>query len=311
MKTYSHIVVTGSVAFDEIMDFPGQFVDHFHPEKLHQINISFVVDRLEKQLGGIATNISYNASLFMPGNVKILSGVGKDGDHFMQFYKNHGIDASGMIVDTELYTSTGKVITDKKDNQIWGFYYGALSKTKDIQWNTYIAPKDLIIISPTHVDAFMSVQNYAIDNNIDYIYDPGMALTWITEKDLANGIEHCTYLIGNDYEIAQIQKRLGITIIDLLNKGIAIITTLGAEGAQYVHSKETITVGSYKKTKVVDPTGAGDAWRGAFAAGLINRDSIETCMKKANATASFAVEQYGTVNHKPSKEQIEERMKSL
>ncbi len=311
MKTYNSIIVTGSVAYDEIMDFPGQFVDHFHPEKLHQINISFVVDRLEKQLGGIATNISYNASLFVPGKVKILSGVGKDGDQFMQFYKKHGIDSSGMIVDTELYTSTGKVITDKKDNQIWGFYYGALAKTKDIQWNKYIASDDLIIISPTHVDAFMSVQNFAIDNHIDYIYDPGMALTWITEKDLAKGIEHCTYLIGNDYEIAQIQKRLGITIIDLLNKGIAIITTLGAEGAQYVQGKETITVGSYKKTNVVDPTGAGDAWRGAFASGLVNGDSIELCMKKANATASFAVEHYGTVNHTPTMKQIEERVNTL
>ena len=311
MKTYNNIIVTGSVAFDEIMDFPGQFVDHFHPEKLHQINISFVVDRLEKQLGGIATNIAYNASLFARGKVKILSGVGKDGDQFLTFYKEHGIDASGMIVDNTLYTSTGKVITDKKDNQIWGFYYGALSKTKDIEWSKHISSNDFIIISPTHVDAFLSVQKYAIEHHIDYMYDPGMALTWITEQDLAAGIDNCTYLIGNDYEIAQIQKRLGITAIDLLNKGISIITTLGAQGAQYVQGSKTVTVSSYKDTKVVDPTGAGDAWRGAFVTGLLDGSDIETTMKKANAMASFAVEQYGTVNHKPTKEQIEERMKKL
>lgn len=183
-KRYTSIAGTGSVAFDEIMDFPGQFVEYFHPEKLHQINVSFVVNRLEKQLGGIATNISYNASLFTKKPVKILSSVGRDGQPFVDFYISRGIDVTGLLQDDELYTSTGKVITDRKDNQIWGFYYGALEKAKKIDWGKHIDKDTLVVVSPTHVDAFLGVQHHVIKHAIDYIYDPGMAITWIDEKDL-------------------------------------------------------------------------------------------------------------------------------
>lgn len=315
-----NIIVTGSVAYDEIMDFPGGFVDYFHPEKLHQINVSFVVDKLEKQLGGTATNISYNAQLAAlytrkPIALQILSSVGKDGKEFIDFFHKHSIDTKGIIVSKRLYTATGKVITDKNDNQIWGFYYGASKEAKNIPLKQYVSEKSLLVISASHSEAFLHFQNEAITNNIDYLYDPGMSLTWIKDSDLKKGVLNAKYVIGNDYEMAMITKRLQISTRQLVHNGISVITTLGEQGVRY---EETVSkvykvhkVKSYMVKKVIDPTGAGDAWRGGFVAGLASGMKLKDSLKLGNVMASFAIETYGTVNHKPTKNAIAKRMKSL
>ena len=305
------IIVTGSVALDEIMDFPGKFGDHFHPEKLHQINVSFVVDRLEKQMGGIATNIAYNASISTKLPVKILSAVGRDGADLLNFLHKHGVDITGMLRDNRLYTASGKVITDKTDNQIWGFYFGALTRAKDIDFSSHIGPEDLVIVSPTHAAAFLKVQRYVIGKSIPYVYDPGMALTWITDKYLEKGVAQAHFLIGNDYEIAQIERRLKKKITHFVKAGVRVIITLGEKGARYIDKDTEIVVGPYKKCKVVDPTGAGDAFRGGFFAAYAEGKNIRDCLRQGNAVASFAVEAYGTVNHRPSKTDLAKRAQSI
>lgn len=320
MKNYSSIIVTGSVGYDSIMDFPGKFVDHFHPEHLHQINISFVVSRLEKQLGGSATNIAYNvslANLYLGNKTPIipLAAVGKDGKTFINFFKKNNIDARGMLVDRLLYSSSGNVITDTKDNQIWGYYYGASKSSKKIRTKKFADSKSIWIISANHPEAFLHFQREAIINNNTYIYDPGMALSWIDNEDLKGGVLHAQYLVGNDYEIAMILKRLNVSINQLIEKGVQTITTLGEKGVRLevqvnkVH--KLYKVSAYKVNKVIDPTGAGDAWRGGFIGGLVAGYHLQDCLKLGNVLASFAVETYGTVNHKPSKRDIAKRLKTL
>lgn len=311
MNNYSSAIITGSIAFDEIMDFPGKFIDHFHPERLHQINVSFVVDKLEKQLGGIATNISYNLSLVTKEKITLLSAVGKDGAPFLEFFKKNSINTKGVLVAHDLYTSTGKVITDIKDNQIWGFYYGALEQTDKLDLKKSADKNSLVIISATHLKGFMRVQSQAIQMKLDYVYDPGMALTWIDAKDIKEGVLHCKYLIANDYEIAQIEKKISLSVKDLIKKGIIVITTLGEKGVLYQDQKNTFTVPAYRLKTIVDPTGAGDAFRGGFVGGLLEGLSVEECLKQGNALASFAIEKYGTVNHKPTKKQIKDRAESI
>lgn len=311
MNQYSSAIVTGSIAFDEIMDFPGKFMDHFHPERLHQINVSFVVNKLEHQLGGIATNIAYNVSLVTNAHITLLSAVGKDGSPFIEFFKKISIDTGGIFVSPDLYTSTGKVITDIKDNQIWGFYYGALEQTGMLDLEKSADKNSLVIISATHTNGFMRVQSEAIKLGLDYVYDPGMALTWIDANDIKEGVLHCTYLIANDYEIAQIEKKIAFTVKDLIKKGIIVITTLGENGVLYQDQKKSITIPAYHLDKIVDPTGAGDAFRGGFVGGLLEGLSIEKSLKQGNALASFAIEKYGTVNHHPTKKEIEQRSKDI
>ncbi len=310
-KAYSSVIVTGSIAFDEIMDFPGKFVEYFHPEKLHQINVSFVVNKLEKQLGGIANNVAYNVSLVTKKPVTLLSAVGKDGSPFIEFYKKHSIDTTHVIQDSELFTSTGKVITDLNDNQIWGFYYGALEKSEKLDLHTVADKNTLVIISPTHVKGFLKMQNQSIKMKLDYIYDPGMAITWIDEKDLKEGIMNAKYLIANDYEVAQICRRLKMDVIDFINHDVTVITTLGEKGVQFHNKEINLQIPAFTLKKIVDPTGAGDAFRGGFIGGLLDGKNVEDCLKQGSALASFAIEKYGTVNHTPSNKELKERIRSI
>lgn len=309
-QDFDNIVVYGSVAYDEIMDFPGAFVDHIDGTKLHQINVSFVVDRLEKQLGGIATNICFNLRLLTKKKIQIVSAVGKDGASFFDFFKKNSIDTTHLVEEYDVYTATGKVITDTHDNQIWGYYYGPLAKAGATSFAGG-GKSVFAILSATHKDAFLSHQSELISKKCIYMYDPGMALTWISNEDLAMGINNASYLIGNDYEIAQIEKRLGITKSELVKKGIAIITTLGDRGVLYEDFHNKYTVPAYAVSTLVDPTGAGDAWRGGFVAGLVDKKQLVECLIQANALASFAVSIYGTVNHHPTWEQLKTRMDSI
>ncbi len=317
MNNYANVYITGSIAYDTIMNFPSEFRDYFHPEKLHQINVSFVVDKLEKQLGGTGTNIAYNIALIINSKfpIKLLGSVGKDGKDFINFFRKNKIDASGTILDKELYTSAGSVITDTKNNQIWGFYYGAAKKIPHIDFKKINKNTNFFVISANHQNSFLYFQKEVVKNKIHYLYDPGMVLTWITDKDLETGVINCRYLVGNDYEIAMILKRLDISINQLINRGTNVIITLGENGVDYydVGAKHDspMHVKAFNVTKMIDPTGAGDAWRGGFVAGLLMNYQIIDCLKLGNVMASFAIEKYGTVNHRPAKKEIEKRMRKI
>lgn len=308
---YDHVVVAGSVAYDEIMDFPGRFVDYLDKKKLHQINVSFVVDRLEKQLGGIATNISYNLRLLTEIKLSVVSAIGKDGDNFIDFFKKNRIETSMIVTDKKKYTAVGKVITDKADNQIWGYYYGPLDQAAKIDFKTGSYSNILYILSATAKKAFLSHQIKLIAQKSPYLYDPGMTLTWINRNELKEGVMHCQWLVGNDYEVAQILKKINVEKTLLLEKGIAIITTLGQRGVLYESASETIAIPAFTVKRIIDPTGAGDAFRGGFVAGIVENKTIRQSLIQANALASFAVESYGTVNHRPEKRMIAERIERI
>ncbi len=310
-KKYSSILVTGSIAFDEIADFPGKFMDFIQPDKLHQINISFNVSRLDKQLGGIATNIAYNLSLMTDKKKIILSGIGKDGNVFMNFFKKHAIDTSALVVDDILYTASGRVMTDMNHNQIWSFYDGACNSAKKIEISKISDKNSLVMLGAIESEAMMSLQKQAIKLGLDYIYDPGFAMTRISKEALQEGVNHCKMLIGNDYEVAQLQRLFDFNVETFIKKGSALITTLGKEGVCYQDAEKNITVPAYKLETILDPTGAGDAWRGGFIAGLLEDQSLEESLKWGNALASFAVQKYGTVNHNPTKDEIKKRASSL
>jgi len=350
------IYISGSIGYDEIMNFPNHFKDYFHPEKLHQINVSFAVDSLAKHLGGCSTNISYSLRLtidYMKDTRPIISpvgAVGKDGEQLIEFFKSNNIDISYILQDKKLYTATGKVITDQNDNQIWGFYYGAsaldikflisnfkfLNKKKDYSNN-----KEFWVLSATHERPFTTALRHVIKNKLPYLFDPGMTLTWIRDDLLKKGVLNATYLIGNDYEIAMIEKRLKMTVAQMVEKGVNVIVTLGDKGVRYFGVADSvsrfqsrqyspsdkgiravgspsstatcssITVRSVKLKKVVDPTGAGDAWRGGFVGALISGKKIKECLVMGNVMASFAVETMGTVEYVAKREEIEKRVKSI
>ena len=352
------IFISGSVAYDEIMDFPHHFKDYFHPEKLHQINVSFAVDSLAKHLGGCATNIAYSlhhALVYYSKTENIkgdtstiypVAAVGKDGNELMDFFKANSIDTSFMQQDAKLYTATGKVITDKNDNQIWGFYYGAANFSPKLKAESSKLT-DFWILSATHERPFTAVLRHVIKHKLQYLFDPGMTLTWIRDDLLKKGVLNAKYVVGNDYERAMIEKRLKMTVKEIGAQGVNVITTLGEKGVMLNFatdsaaallpanapsksesarmsgkplrprhlSQNAICKESFFKAiklkKVVDPTGAGDAWRGGFVGALVSGKSIEDCLIMGNVMASFAVESVGTVEYKVTKEEIEKRIASI
>lgn len=311
--TMRNIYVSGSVAYDEIMDFPHHFKDYFHPEKLHQINVSFAVSDLAKHLGGITTNIAYalrNTADYYKSKVALfpVASVGRDGDEIVEFFKANNIDTSYVMKDKKLYTATGKVITDMNDNQIWGFYYGASAL---IPAKLPSDKNDLWIVSATHEKPFSTVLRHVINNKLPYLFDPGMTLTWIRDDLLKKGVLNATYVVGNDYEIAMIEKRIGMTVKELVDKGVNVITTLGGKGVLLTTKNETIKVKACRLRRVVDPTGAGDAWRGGFVGALAAGKPIKECLIMGNVMASFAVATVGTVEYTVTKAEIEKRIKML
>jgi adenosine kinase len=370
------------MAYDEIMDFPNHFKDYFHPEKLHQINVSFAVSSLAKHLGGCATNISYALSNtntyyaqnpkpstlnskqmklnskkdkkdFGPStldfrlNIYPIGAVGRDGGELISFFKNNKINTSHVYKDEKLYTATGKVITDMNDNQIWGFYYGACSINPKLETlnpnqinqnskqkgNYRLDPglrrddtgvtvyPEFWILSATHEKPFTSTLRHVMKYKLPYLFDPGMTLTWIRDDLLKKGVLNATYVIGNDYEIGMIEKRLKMSVKDIVKSGVNVITTLGERGVKIQLRPAEISLNQLKSDeikikavrlrKVVDPTGAGDAWRGGFMGALTAGRSIKECLIMGNVMASFAVEGVGTVEYKASKEEIERRIKTL
>lgn len=308
---YTSIIVTGSISHDTIMDFPSRFQDVIDPKNLHKLNISFIANTMEKRLGGTATAVSYNLSLLCPEKVIILGAVGTDGHDLLQFYKKHELSTASILHDKNEYSSNGTVVTDANGNQVWSFYYGASRKAQYLDIAPYVHGNTLAVILANHPQSFLHFQNQVIELGMDYLYDPGMSLSWLKTQDLSHGVSHARFITSNDYEMVQILKRLNTTTENLAEKGVAIITTLGSNGVRYQDKNATHIIPSFPIKRAIDPTGGGDAWRGGFLAGIAGNMPIIDSLVQANALASFAVEVYGGVNHTPTQSMIQERVRVI
>src|SRR3989344_6024200 len=225
------ILVTGSLAYDVIMDFPGKFADHIDPTKIHILNLSFLVDTLKKEKGGTAGNIAYNLAL-LKVPVTILGYAGEDFKEYQDFLKKAGVDTSQIKISQENLTSQAFIVTDQADNQITAFYPGAMSENVNLS----IEASEFAVISPNDPKAMINFALECQNLKIPYMFDPGMQLPRLTDRDLATGIAGAKVLIGNDYEIGMIQKRLKKIEVEIL------ITTLGEKGSEILTKKKRINI---------------------------------------------------------------------
>lgn len=273
------------------MDFPGKFGDHIMPDELHKINLSFIVNKFERRRGGTAGNTSYNLGLLNTKHI-LFSYAGKDFEPYKNEFKKFNISTKYVKIDLKVHTATGFAMTDKTDNQIWGYFYGAAKNSAKLKIKEVAYKNDLVHVGPAGAKGTMSIVKQCIRHKIPYVFDPGFILTEVSDEDLEKGVANCSYLIGNDYEITLIKNRLKHW--ETLFKNKTIITTLGASGAKIEESGKTIKIKVAKARKVVDPSGAGDAWRGGFLAGLQKGLDLKTCGQMGAVASSFAVEKYGT-----------------
>jgi len=298
------IIITGTIAYDYIMDFPGSFSDHILPDQIHNINLSFTVDKFAKRRGGTAGNTSYTLSLFKTPHV-LLSAAGKDFDEYKKHFKKIGIDVSDVLIDRSQYSSTGFAMTDNKDNQIWGYFPGASRKLSELDLKKVAKKDDFVLIGPSGKVGTMSFIKQSIELRLNYMFDLGFTITSINKAELAYGISHATYIIGNDYEIAIMKQKLKDWKKILRDK--IVITTLGEMGAQIQTKNKIIFIKPAIPKLVVDPTGAGDAYRAGFLTGIEEEFDLQTAGQMGAVAASFAIEHYGSQEHKFTKAQFVKR----
>lgn len=288
------ITVTGSLAFDHIMDYPGKFSDHIMPDKIHQINLSFLVNTLNKQRGGTAGNIAYNLAL-LKTPVSVLGMVGIDFLEYSKFLSNCGVDISNIQIADNNLTSSCYIMTDKSDNQITAFYPGAMDFAQRLSLEGI--QTDFVIISPNNPQAMINFCAQCQKSNIPYMLDPGMQLPALSGEDLKNMLNGAKILIGNDYEIALLCDKLQVTSDKLLGNVEILITTLGEKGSIIQTKDKNLQINTAKLAQVADPTGAGDAYRAGFLTGFLKELDLKVCGQMGSIAACYAIEKYGTTNH--------------
>jgi len=301
------IIVSGSLAYDRIMDFPGHFSDHILPEKIHVLNVCFQVDGMKEKFGGTAGNISYALTLMgeRPG---ISATIGRDYHRYFEWLAKNGISNETIKIVEDEFTASAYITTDKADNQITGFNPGAMKYSSSLDFDRLDPKETLMIISPGNLEDMVNYPRLCKARGIDYIFDPGQSLPMLDAKDLIQAIEGCRILISNDYELDLIMSKTGLSKETLRRRARTIIVTLGELGSKIFAPDGEIIVSAVKPMRVEDPTGAGDSYRGGLISGLIQGKDIEECARMGSVCASFAVECYGTQEYRFSPEEFNERL---
>jgi len=290
---FERVIVTGSIAYDHIMSMPGKFSDHIMPDKIHMLNVSFFMESLRKEFGGTGGNIAY--SLAMLGTKTVLSGaVGDDfGPYGQHLRKVENLDVAGIKTFGKLATAQGFVMTDRDDNQIWGFYTGALRETAKVKIDKFLKRGVLLVVAPNDVAASMKYVKAAIKKGVPYMLDPAFNIPHFSVADLKLAVSGAEIVIGNDYEMELIKRRFKNSDLRIKNEQIRI-TTLGAKGSVIEQGGKKIKVRAAKVKKVVDPTGAGDAYRAGFVAGYVEGRTLDVCGQMGSVVAAYTVEKLGT-----------------
>ncbi|MEW5725878.1 MAG: carbohydrate kinase family protein [Thermodesulfobacteriota bacterium] len=302
------IYISGSLAYDRIMDFPGRFGDHILPEKIHILNVCFIVDGLREKFGGTAGNIAYSLAL-LGEHPLILSVCGVDFDRYRAWLARHGLSLEGVREIEHELTAAAFITTDKSDNQITAFHPGAMNHTSDYNFNGVPKEGALAIVSPGNLNDMYNYSRTYARRNIPYIFDPGQNTNAFSSQELIEMITGSEMLISNDYELEMIQKTTGLDRESLLEKTRAIVTTLGEHGSLVATREGLTAVPAARPDRVMDPTGAGDAYRAGLLKGLVLGWDLATAARVGSVCASFAVEQYGTQEHSFTQDEFWARYK--
>lgn len=293
----SRVLVTGSLAYDFILTFPGKFEEHILPDKLHMINVSFLVDRVTKQRGGCAGNVAYTLAL-LGEKPRVLAAAGHDFEPYAAWLRDQGIDISEVRVLEDEMTATCFITTDQSHNQFTGFYPGAMKHAKELSLKAASKGTEVVIVSPDDPEAMKRHCTEAKQVDATFVYDPSFQVIAMDGEFLWEGAKGASALILNDYEFSVFLEKTGKTIAELHEEIEFLVVTLGEKGSRIMpRGEEEILVAPVPTDGAVDPTGCGDAYRGGFITGLVNGCSFQECGQLGSVASVFVVEQYGTQNH--------------
>jgi adenosine kinase len=299
MNNKPKILVSGSLAYDKILDFDGRFKDHIMPEKIHKLSVSFVVGKEKINFGGTAGNIAYNLKLLGEEPI-ILSQAGKDFDEYKRWLVKNKLRLDGIKIIKDKNTAAAHIMTDLDDNQITASHLETMGVPCGINIGLVkkIGPVAMAIVSPGNIDDMLSAVRVYKKMGILYIADPGQQIPALSAGQIKELIGGAQALFCNDYEIELITKILKHKNIETLKQIVEILViTYGAKGSVIYNKGKEIKIGVVKPKKVVDPTGAGDAYRAGFIKGLVLGWDLKRCGELAAWVAKWPVEYYGTQEH--------------
>lgn len=291
------ILLAGSIAFDYLMRFPGRFTDVLIEQSLDKVSLSFLVEDMQRHYGGVAANIAYTMAL-LGGKPRLFGTVGKDFGEYRERLAKLGVDLSTVIEIREVFTGSFFANTDLDNNQIASFYSGAMSYASrySIADVTTILP-DLVVISPNDPVAMENQVEECRANGIKYMFDPSQQVARATPEFLRRGIETCYILACNEYEWEVIERHTGYTLDLIQQNGHLFVHTLGANGANIYYKGEVMHIPAFPPNAIIDPTGAGDAFRGGFLRGLSLNLPWHIAGRVGALAATYALENIGTQNH--------------
>ncbi len=291
------IYISGSLAYDRIMDFPGKFSDHILPDKIHILNVSFNVNGLVERFGGTAGNIAYSLGLLGEAPV-IVATAGKDFDRYDAWLKKNGLPLEGIRILSEEFTAGAYITTDMSDNQITGFNLGAMKYPSRYVFDGTGKDRVLAIISPGCIEDMNVYSREFKTREIPYIFDPGQSIPALTGGQITEMITGASMLISNDYELELIQNKTGLGRKEILRRTPVLITTLGEKGSKVcTPEKEFLIPAVVTDAPVVDPTGAGDAYRAGLIKGMAEGKTLADAARMGAVCASFAITRQGTQEH--------------
>ncbi len=301
------IAVTGSMAFDYIMSFTGSFTDYIMPEQLERLSISVLVDSLRRERGGTAGNIAYNLAL-LGQKPLLMASVGNDAADYIADLEARGVDTSAVLHVPDVLTASFFVSTDRGNRQIANFFIGAMAHSGRVQFGAqqYQSIK-LATISPNAPQAMADYVTECKALGVPYVYDPSQQIPLFSKEQLIDGIDGARILIVNDYEFELIKRRTELTLEQMRRMAETIIVTKGEHGSTIYTADEQIDIPAITPEAVLDPTGAGDAYRAGLMAGLVNGLSLADAGRLGTLTATYAIESHGTQKHRYSVDEFAAR----
>jgi adenosine kinase len=299
------IVVTGSIAYDYLMSYPGRFTEHILPEHIHRVSLSFLVDTMDKRRGGCAPNIAYTLAL-LGERPLLMATAGEDFGDYRQWLEAAGIDTTHVKQVPGKFTASFFCSTDQNNNQIASFYTGAMADAGVLSFRN-VRDCGLAIVSPNDPGAMVQYADECRTLGIRYIFDPGQQCARMSGSELREGVIGATMVICNDYEFEMLRQKTELNEADILAHSEALIITKGEHGSSVLTKDNRIDVPALTPSRIVDPTGVGDAFRGGLMKGLALGLPYHTAAQVGSVAATYALEHLGGQSHAYTWDEFRER----
>jgi adenosine kinase len=299
------IVVTGSIAYDYLMSFPGTFTEHLLVEHLERVSLSFLVDTMDKRRGGCAPNIAYTLAL-LGERPLLMATAGEDFGEYRDWLEAAGVDTSHVKQIAGKFTASFFCSTDQNNNQIASFYTGAMADAGELSFRS-VRDCGLTIISPNDPGAMVQYADECRTLGIRYIFDPGQQCARLTGDELREGVVGASIVMCNDYEFEILKQKTGFGENDLLAHAEALVVTRGKHGSSVISSQGRSDVPAVGPRRIIDPTGVGDAYRGGFMKGMSLGLPYRICAQVGSVAAAYALEHLGGQSHAYTWDEFRER----